>query len=70
MSLASWIVVYTPQIWENYQLKSGEGLSVLFIVFWLLGDVTGMIGGMMAHLVPTVVVVAVYVSRVSSMLCL
>lgn len=31
-SIACWIIVYTPQIVENYQLKSGEGLSVAFIV--------------------------------------
>lgn len=41
-SIACWIVVYSPQIIENFFLKSGEGLSVAFIVracaslFWLL----------------------------------
>jgi len=62
MSLACWIVVYSPQIWENYQLKSGEGLSVTFIVLWLLGDITNFLGGAMAKLLPTVVVLAIYVS--------
>jgi len=60
MSVASWIVVYTPQVWENYQLKSGEGLSVTFIVLWLLGDITGLIGGVLAKLVPTVIILASY----------
>jgi hypothetical protein len=63
MSLACWIVVYSPQIWENYQLKSGEGLSVTFIVLWLLGDITNAVGGAMAKLLPTVVILALYVSR-------
>lgn len=62
MSLACWIVVYSPQIWENYQLKSGEGLSVTFIILWLLGDITNFVGGAMAKLLPTVVVLAIYVS--------
>lgn len=64
MSLACWIVVYSPQMWENYQLKSGEGLSVSFIILWLLGDITNALGGLMAKLLPTVVILAVYVSIV------
>lgn len=63
MSIALWVVVYSPQIWENYQLKSGEGLSVPFIILWLLGDITNLFGGMMAHLLPTVIILAVYVSH-------
>jgi hypothetical protein len=64
MSLACWIVVYSPQIWENYQLKSGEGLSVSFIVLWLLGDITNALGGLGAKLLPTVIILALYVSVV------
>ncbi|KAI9635285.1 PQ loop repeat-domain-containing protein [Dioszegia hungarica] len=60
MSVACWLVVYTPQIWENYQLKSGDGLSVAFVVLWLLGDLTGLLGAVMAKLVPTVIVLAIY----------
>ena len=66
MSISCWIVVYTPQIWENYQLKSGEGLSVSFIILWLLGDLTNLFGGVMAHLLPTVIIVAVYVRHTTS----
>jgi hypothetical protein len=55
ISIACWVVVYSPQIWENYQLKSGEGLSVAFIVLWLIGDLTNLAGGVMAHLLPTMV---------------
>lgn len=43
------------QIWENYQLQSGEGLSVAFVVLWLVGDLTNLAGGAMAHLLPTMV---------------
>ncbi|GFZ43510.1 hypothetical protein JCM24511_01230 [Saitozyma sp. JCM 24511] len=60
ISIAAWIVVYTPQIWENYQLKSGEGLSVTFIVLWLLGDLTNLFGAVMAKLLPTMIILAVY----------
>lgn len=41
------IVVYSPQIWENYQLQSGEGLSVAFVVVWLLGDLCNFVGALL-----------------------
>ncbi|KAJ1303314.1 hypothetical protein OPQ81_011511 [Rhizoctonia solani] len=60
ISIACWIIVYTPQILENYRLKSGEGLSVGFVVIWLLGDIFNLAGGLMAGLIPTVIIIAVY----------
>ncbi|KAF8746600.1 PQ-loop protein, partial [Rhizoctonia solani] len=60
ISIACWIIVYSPQILENYRLKSGEGLSVGFVVIWLLGDIFNLVGGLMAGLIPTVIIVAVY----------
>ncbi|KAG0700109.1 PQ-loop-domain-containing protein [Suillus ampliporus] len=60
ISIACWIVVYSPQIIENYQLQSGEGLSLLFIYVWLLGDVCNLVGAVMAGLLPTVIIIGVY----------
>ncbi|CAE7115405.1 unnamed protein product [Rhizoctonia solani] len=60
ISIACWIIVYSPQILENFRLKSGEGLSVGFVVIWLLGDIFNLAGGLMAGLIPTVIIVAVY----------
>jgi len=62
ISLACWIVVYSPQLWENYTRQSGQGLSVLFVVTWLIGDVCSLVGGLIAHLVPTVIILSTYVS--------
>lgn len=47
---------------ENYQLESGEGLSLLFIYTWLLGDLCNVCGATLAHLLPTVIILGVYVS--------
>jgi hypothetical protein len=58
------ILVCSPQIIENYQLQSGEGLSVLFIVIWLFADVTGLVGAIIAGLLPTLIIVAAYVSAI------
>lgn len=56
------IVVYSPQIYENYKLQSGEGLSVFFVAIWLLGDLCNLTGAIMAGLQATVIILALYVS--------
>lgn len=61
------IVVYSPQIYENYTLKSGEGLSVLFVIVWLLGDLTNLIGAVLGGLLPTIIILALYVRLSISM---
>ncbi|KAH7099587.1 PQ-loop-domain-containing protein [Auriculariales sp. MPI-PUGE-AT-0066] len=60
VSIACWVIVYSPQIIENYQLKSGEGLSVAFVVIWLLGDLCNLFGALMAGLLATVIILAAY----------
>lgn len=59
------IIVYSPQIYENYSRKSGEGLSVAFVITWLLGDLFSLAGAIIAGLIPTVILLACYVSIVS-----
>lgn len=39
ISIACWVVVFSPQIIENFRRSSAEGLSITFVVIWLLGDV-------------------------------
>ncbi|KAI6129697.1 PQ loop repeat-domain-containing protein [Pisolithus croceorrhizus] len=60
MSTVCWIIVYSPQLIENYQLQSGEGLSLLFVYTWLLGDLCNFAGGVIGQLVPTVIILAAY----------
>ncbi|KAJ7761596.1 PQ loop repeat-domain-containing protein [Mycena maculata] len=62
ISIACWIVVYSPQIYENYSLQSGEGLSVLFVIVWLFGDLCNLFGALLANLLPTVIIIALYYS--------
>ncbi|KAG6837183.1 hypothetical protein H0H93_013410 [Arthromyces matolae] len=47
-------------IYENYSLQSGEGLSVIFVVIWLLGDLANLIGAIRGGLLSTVILLAVY----------
>ncbi|KAL0069822.1 putative vacuolar membrane transporter [Marasmius tenuissimus] len=60
ISIACWVVVYTPQIYENYYLQSGEGLSILFVVIWLAGDLCNAGGAILAHLLPTVIILGIW----------
>ncbi|KAK7681553.1 hypothetical protein QCA50_015285 [Cerrena zonata] len=60
MSISCWIVVYSPQIVENYQLQSGEGLSVFFVLTWLVGDLCNLFGAILSGLLPTVKILASY----------
>lgn len=56
------IVVYSPQLIENYQLKSGEGISILFVYIWFAGDIANLFGAVLAGLLPTIIILAIYVS--------
>jgi hypothetical protein len=61
LRIARRVVVYTPQVYKNFTLKSGEGLSVAFVVIWLVGDLCNLIGASRAGLLPTVIILAGYV---------
>ncbi|KAF4457276.1 hypothetical protein F53441_750 [Fusarium austroafricanum] len=60
ISLTSWICLLLPQLFANYKAKSADGLSMAFLVVWLLGDVTNLIGALFTHLAPTAIALAGY----------
>lgn len=60
ISLACWIIVFAPQIYENFRRESSEGLSLMFIVLWLAGDVFNVLGAVLQGVLPTMVILAVY----------
>ncbi|KZV73803.1 PQ-loop-domain-containing protein [Peniophora sp. CONT] len=68
ISIATWILVYTPQLIENYKRKSGDGVSVPFVVIWLAGDILNLLGALIANLLPTVILLAVWYSLCDSVL--
>lgn len=47
ISIACWVVVFSPQIIENFRRGSAEGLSIVFIVIWLAGDVFNILGAIL-----------------------
>ena len=54
------LVVFSPQIIENWKRGSADGLSVVFIVVWLLGDFFNIIGAVLQGVLPTMIILAVY----------
>ncbi|KAI8872818.1 PQ-loop-domain-containing protein [Ramicandelaber brevisporus] len=59
-SLGCWIVVFSPQLYENYVRKSGESLSVDFLLLWLVGDFFSLVGAIMQGLQLTTILVTAY----------
>ncbi|KAL7792618.1 PQ-loop protein [Trichoderma ceciliae] len=60
ISMAAWICVILPQMIVNYRAKSADGLSMPFLIVWMIGDATNLIGGLFTHLAPTAVALAMY----------
>lgn len=60
VSLACWMIVFTPQLYENWRRKSCEGLSLAFVIIWLAGDVFNVLGAAVQHVLPTMILLAVY----------
>ncbi|KAI8096618.1 PQ loop repeat-domain-containing protein [Halteromyces radiatus] len=59
-SIACWIVVFTPQLYENYTRKNTDGVSISFLLLWIFGDIFNLIGALLEHLMLTVLLLAVY----------
>ncbi|SGZ57105.1 CIC11C00000001027 [Sungouiella intermedia] len=60
ISIACWIIVFVPQIYENFRRKSSEGLSLMFIILWLAGDIFNVLGAVLQGVLPTMIILAVY----------
>ncbi|KAK4167601.1 putative vacuolar amino acid transporter YPQ3 [Cladorrhinum sp. PSN259] len=60
ISIACWVVVFSPQIIENFRRRSADALSIQFIVVWLLGDVFNILGAVLQGVLPTMVILAIY----------
>lgn len=60
VSLASWIFLLLPQLYENYTQHSAAGISVPFLLIWFAGDITNFAGAAWGGLIPTVIALAAY----------
>ena len=60
ISIVCWIVVFSPQIIENFRRSSAEGLSIEFVIIWLAGDVFNILGAVLQGVLPTMIILAIY----------
>jgi len=60
ISIACWVVVFSPQIVENFRRGSADGLSLQFLIVWLAGDVFNILGAVLQGVLPTMVILAIY----------
>jgi hypothetical protein len=68
VSIACWVVVFSPQIVENFRRGSAEGLSVIFIFSWLVGDVFNILGAVLQGVLPTMIILALYYTFADALL--
>ncbi|KJE95609.1 hypothetical protein CAOG_08934 [Capsaspora owczarzaki ATCC 30864] len=59
-SIGFWLVAQSPQIYMNFKNGNCESLALLFLVQWLLGDITNLVGAILTDQLPTQVYTAVY----------
>ncbi|KAF3924155.1 hypothetical protein AA313_de0206888 [Arthrobotrys entomopaga] len=60
LSITSWLFAQLPQIVKNYQAKSAESLSFLFILIWCLGDSSNLFGAVLLNQMTFQKVIAAY----------
>ncbi|KAJ2081353.1 hypothetical protein H4R24_002411 [Coemansia sp. RSA 988] len=60
VSLVCWVVVMFPQIYLNYQRKSGEGVSLAMMVAWVIGDILNIAGALMQSMVMSTILIGTY----------
>lgn len=60
ISIACWVVVFSPQIIQNFRQKNADGLSLHFIIIWLIGDIFNIIGSILQKVLTSMIILAVY----------
>ncbi|KAF0388210.1 PQ-loop-domain-containing protein [Gigaspora margarita] len=70
ISMACWMIVGIPQLYENYKRKSGDSVSLTFVYIWLLGDLFNLLGAILQNLILPVVLIAIYHNGIDSSIIL
>ncbi|KZV81060.1 hypothetical protein EXIGLDRAFT_731912 [Exidia glandulosa HHB12029] len=59
-SIACWLGAQFPQLIVNWRNQSADGLALPFLINWLLGDITNLIGCILTHQLPFQTYLATY----------
>jgi len=60
VNILCWLFAQAPQIYKNWKLKQTEALSPHFLVIWLTGDITNLIGCVLTQQLPVQLYTAIY----------
>lgn len=60
VSLILWLLPLIPQLLQNYRTKKCEGLSIFFLLFWMVGDSCNMTGAILTNQQPIQKIIGVY----------
>ncbi|KAI5119186.1 hypothetical protein M0805_000640 [Coniferiporia weirii] len=67
-SIGCWLGAQFPQVLENVRRQSCDGLALPFLLNWLLGDITNLVGCLLTHQLPFQTILATYFVSVDFML--
>lgn len=70
LSLSIWLFAQLPQIIENHLNQSVEGVSLVFLLCWISGDVTNLIGCLLTKALPFQTCLAAYYCFIDCILSL
>lgn len=62
--------MFTPQIWTNFATRSAEGLSLSFVILWLIGDFFNIIGAFLQDVQWVLAFLAIYYTAADIVLLL
>ncbi|EGG02630.1 uncharacterized protein MELLADRAFT_78753 [Melampsora larici-populina 98AG31] len=68
ISQIAWLFAQLPQIWKNYRSKSVDGLALPFLLSWLSGDLTNLLGCLLTEQLPFQRNLAIYFTLVDLIL--
>jgi len=60
LNILLWLIAQVPQVIKNFIIKDGGAISLGFMVLWLIGDVTNLLGCIFTDQLPTQLYVSVY----------
>uniref|UniRef100_A0AC35U5W7 PQ loop repeat family protein n=1 Tax=Rhabditophanes sp. KR3021 TaxID=114890 RepID=A0AC35U5W7_9BILA len=60
ISLLLWLLPLIPQLYFNYKQKRCDGLSIYFLIFWIIGDSCNLVGAILTNQQPLQRLIAVY----------
>ena len=60
LNILFWLCAQLPQIWRTFRTKKPESLSIAFLVIWLGGDLTNLLGCVMTHQTQVQLLTSVY----------